>query len=132
MILGLQEIYLFRQARLKSVRTTFHCLNSQLCKWQKMRAVSDKKRRKHSHRRERYRDTKKRSSKDKYWIQVQHQQKPHRKTAKEFRQWAQIFRNHLFCWTGNRQKVSPGWHVQPTGWKLKVWVLGREKKKYVK
>ena len=62
-----------------------------------MRAVSDKKRSKHSHKRERYGDTKERSSKDKYWIQVQHQQKPHGKTAEEFRQCIQIFRNDSFA-----------------------------------
>lgn len=56
-ILGRQESCLFRQARLKSGRTNFHCLNSQLCKWQ-MTAVSDK-RSEHSHKRERYGDNKK-------------------------------------------------------------------------
>lgn len=55
---GLQEAGLPRKARLKSVKTLSHHLNSHLCKWPKMRAKSRGKRREQSHKRERYRHTK--------------------------------------------------------------------------
>ena len=50
-----------------------------------MRAVSDK-RSEHSHKRERYGDNKKEKFKGQILDSVQHQQKPHRKTAEGFRQ----------------------------------------------